>query len=71
MRAARGGRRCRSTAGAWEFRIKQKYQVLDVDAAAQGQRAAGAQPRLRGEEIKLVVTGMVGAAPGTTTSSAR
>jgi len=49
--------------GRWRFRIKQKYQMLDIDADA----AAGKghmtirNSRLRGEELKMVITGVVGA----------
>jgi SAM-dependent methyltransferase len=45
--------------GTWRFQIKQKYQELDVDAAAQGRDLLLRNSRLRGEEIKLVVTGIV------------
>jgi SAM-dependent methyltransferase len=43
----------------WSFRIKQKYQVLDIDTSAQGRDLLVRNSRLRGEEIKLVVTGLV------------
>jgi SAM-dependent methyltransferase len=43
----------------WRFRIKQKYQVLEVDTAAQGRDLLVRNSRLRGEEIKIVVTGLV------------
>lgn len=46
--------------GAWEFRIAQKYQRLDAEARAQGREMRVHGSRLRGEEIKLVVTGNVG-----------
>ena len=47
----------------WQFDIKQTYQVLDVDARV-GQSTGGANmvvrgARLRGEEIRLAITGMV------------
>ena len=45
--------------GRWQFSIKQKYQVLDVDVAAQGRDLLVRNTRLRGEEIKLIVTGIV------------
>jgi len=45
--------------GTWRFRVKQKYQVLDIDTAAQGRDLLVRNSRLRGEEIKIVVTGLV------------
>jgi SAM-dependent methyltransferase len=43
----------------WRFRIKQRYQMLDVDASAQGRDLLVRNSRLRGEEIKIVVTGLI------------
>jgi len=45
--------------GTWRFNIKQTYQVLDIDAAAQGKDLLVRNSRLRGEEIKIIVTGIV------------
>ena len=45
--------------GRWTFRIAQKYQVLDVATAAGGRDLLVRNSRLRGEEIKLAVTGQV------------
>jgi SAM-dependent methyltransferase len=45
--------------GRWQFSVKQKYQVLEVDVAAQGKDLLVRNTRLRGEEIKLIVTGIV------------
>ena len=45
--------------GTWRFQIKQKYQELDIDVAAQGRDLLVRNSRLRGEEIKLIVTGIV------------
>jgi SAM-dependent methyltransferase len=45
--------------GAWTFRIAQKYQVLDIDAAAQGRDLLVRNSRLRGEELKIILTGVV------------
>jgi methylase of polypeptide subunit release factors len=45
--------------GAWRFRIQQKYQMLDIDAAAGGNLQLVRNSRLRGEEIKMVLTGQV------------
>jgi SAM-dependent methyltransferase len=43
----------------WRFRIRQKYQMLDIDTSAQGRDLLVRNSRLRGEEIKIVVTGLV------------
>jgi len=43
----------------WNFRIKQKYQVLDIDTSAQGRDLLVRNSRLRGEELKIVVTGVI------------
>jgi SAM-dependent methyltransferase len=45
--------------GTWSWRVKQKYQVLDIDTSAQGRDLLVRNSRLRGEEIKIVVTGIV------------
>ena len=45
--------------GAWSFRVKQQVQVLDIDVAAQGRDLLVRNSRLRGEEIKIIVTGVV------------
>jgi len=45
--------------GRWQFAIKQKYQELDIDVAAQGRDLLVRNSRLRGEEIKVIVTGVV------------
>jgi len=49
--------------GTWQFRIGQRYQVLDVKAAAGGRDLLVRNTRLRGEEIKMVITGLVGTRP--------
>ena len=46
--------------GIWKFRIKQKFQEMDIDVAAQGRDLLLRNSRLRGTEIKMVVTGIVG-----------
>jgi SAM-dependent methyltransferase len=46
--------------GVWRFSIRQHYQELDVRVAAEGRDLLVRNTRLRGEEIKLVVTGAVG-----------
>jgi SAM-dependent methyltransferase len=45
--------------GTWRFRVKQRYQVLDIDASAQGRDLLMRNSRLRGEEVKIVVTGVI------------
>ena len=45
--------------GNWRFQIKQKYQELDIDVFAQGRDLLVRNSRLRGEEIKIIVTGVV------------
>ena len=47
-------------AGHGNFQIKQKFQELDIDAAAQGRDLLVRNSRLRGNEIKMVITGLVG-----------
>lgn len=46
--------------GRWRFRVAQHYQRLDVDVRAGARDLAVRNTRLRGEEVKLVVIGMVG-----------
>jgi SAM-dependent methyltransferase len=45
--------------GRWRFQVAQRFQVLDVSAIAEGRELLVRASRLRGEEIKLVVTGLV------------
>jgi len=45
--------------GRWSFQVKQRYQELDIDVAAQGRDLLVRNSRLRGEEIKVIVTGVV------------
>ena len=47
--------------GRWRFAVKQKFQEMDIDVAAQGRDLLVRNSRLRGTEIKIVVTGLVGA----------
>ncbi|TAK67465.1 MAG: class I SAM-dependent methyltransferase [Betaproteobacteria bacterium] len=49
--------------GEWEFRIAQRLQMLEVDARAQGREMTVRGSRLRGEELKLVVTGSLDGKP--------
>src|SRR5262245_39717794 len=45
--------------GVWRWQVKQHYQELDVRASAEGRDLLVRASRLRGDEIKLVVTGVV------------
>jgi SAM-dependent methyltransferase len=51
--------------GRWRFRIEQKYQVLDVTAHAGAAEQAVRGTRLRGEEIRMVMSGLVAGKPST------
>jgi len=46
--------------GLWRFDIAQRYQMLDVKALAGGRSLLVRNTRLRGEEIKIIATGLVG-----------
>ena len=45
--------------GRWRFQVAQKFQVLDVNARAEGRDLLVRASRLRGDEVKLVVTGLI------------
>lgn len=45
--------------GRWQFDIAQKFQILDVDVRAGGATMVVRGARLRGEEIRLAITGVV------------
>src|SRR5262245_34082614 len=45
--------------GRWQFDVQQKFQILDVDARTGGKEMVVRGARLRGEVIRLAVTGMV------------
>src|SRR5438067_5497802 len=49
--------------GTWRFNIGQHYQMLEVRARAEGRDLLVRNTRLRGEEVKLVITGLVGNRP--------
>ena len=49
--------------GAWEFRVDQVYQRLDVEARAAGVEIAVRGTRLRGDEVKVVASGKVDGKP--------
>jgi len=46
--------------GRWQFDVAQKFQILDVDARVAGAQMVVRGARLRGEEIRLVISGSVG-----------
>jgi len=46
--------------GRWSFEIRQRFQELDIEVGAQGRDFLVRNSRLRGTEIKMVVTGIVG-----------
>jgi SAM-dependent methyltransferase len=45
--------------GSWTFLMRQKYQELDITLAAQGKDLLVRNSRLRGEEIKIIATGLI------------
>jgi SAM-dependent methyltransferase len=45
--------------GTWRFQIGQRYQMLEVSALAEGRDLLVRNTRLRGEQVKLVITGVV------------
>jgi SAM-dependent methyltransferase len=46
--------------GRWRFHVTQHYQMLEVEAQTGGRDLVVRNTRLRGEEVKLIVTGLVG-----------
>jgi SAM-dependent methyltransferase len=46
--------------GRWRFDIAQRYQILEVEARVPGGELLVREARLRGEEIRILVTGLVG-----------
>ena len=46
--------------GRWQFDIKQTYQMLDMNVRAGGSNMVVRGARMRGEEIRLAITGVVG-----------
>ncbi len=49
--------------GDWEVRVAQRYQLLDVSARVGGIETTVLGTRLRGDELKLVVTGKIDGKP--------
>ena len=45
--------------GTWNFQVGQRYQMLDLQVRADGRDLVVRNTRLRGEEVKLVITGIV------------
>jgi SAM-dependent methyltransferase len=51
--------------GDWQFQVTQKYQIIDVAAHAAGREQSVRGMRLRGREIRLVMSGIVASRPST------
>jgi len=51
--------------GEWQFRVSQKYQIIEVGAHAGGMEQQVRGMRLRGKEIRLVMSGLVAGRPST------
>ena len=49
--------------GNWEFNIRQNYQLVEVKARAGAREQSVRGTRLRGEEIRMIVVGLVGEKP--------
>jgi len=49
--------------GRWAFEVKQKYQELEISVRAQGREHAVRGSRLRGEDLRVLVSGVVGGRP--------
>ena len=49
--------------GAWDFQIQQEYEQMAVKATGGGHDQVVRGSRLRGEEIRLVITGVIGGKP--------
>jgi hypothetical protein len=49
--------------GEWRMRVRQTYQRLDVEADVSGRALVVRASRLRGGEVKLAVSGLVGGQP--------
>ena len=49
--------------GRWDFSVTQKYQELEVSARAQGREQAVRGSRLRGEDLRVLVSGVIGGRP--------
>ena len=49
--------------GEWRFSVAQKYQALDIEARYAGRELTVRGHRLRGDEIKIAVTGRAEGAP--------
>jgi hypothetical protein len=47
--------------GRWSFAVRQRYQEMDIEAGTQGRDVLVRASRLRGTEIKIALTGIVGA----------
>ena len=45
--------------GTWNFQVGQRYQMLELQVRAEGRELLVRNTRLRGEQVKLVITGIV------------
>src|SRR5436190_2682262 len=45
--------------GTWNFQVGQRYQMLELQVRAEGRELLVRNTRLRGDEVKLVITGIV------------
>ena len=45
--------------GTWNFQVGQHYQMLELQVRAEGRELLVRNTRLRGEQVKLVITGIV------------
>ena len=51
--------------GRWEFRISQKYQIIEASARGGAYEQVVRGMRLRGKDLRLVMSGLVGGKPST------
>jgi hypothetical protein len=46
--------------GDWRFEVSQRYQMLEIEMSAGGRPLVVRGTRLRGEEIRIAASGLVG-----------
>jgi SAM-dependent methyltransferase len=51
--------------GVWEFKVEQSFQIIDVAARSGANEQHVRGMRLRGTEVRLIMTGLAGAKPTT------
>ena len=49
--------------GRWQFSVSQQYQLIEVEARAGAERMIVRGARLRGEDVRIAVTGLVNGKP--------